>query len=701
MDRGARRPRTGRTLSLCAALVAHAATARAVPQDTTPPRRDSSAAVTLAPIAVEGRIDDLTRTATSASQGRVGIADLRRRPLVREGELLEVVPGMILTQHSGDGKANQMFVRGLNLDHGTDFQTRVEGMPVNLPTHGHGHGYTDVNFLIPELVDHVEYRLGVYYPEIGDFGSAGGADVRLATALPRPFFGVQAGANHFARAVGAGSFAVGPGTALVGGEVKRYDGPWVVPQDLGKWSAAGRYSWRSGADGFSVLAMTYRNRWNASDQIPARAVASGAVDRFGQVDSTLGGRSTRHSLSARWTRTDGASAVRVDAYGIAYTLDLFSNFTYALDQPANGDQLEQVDDRIVVGVDAEWRRPVRLLGRDHGVRIGLQGRYDDIAVALHRTAARQRYGTIRSDAVGEWAGALYVAAESWWSPWMRTVLGLRGDAYAFSVRSDLPENSGERDAALVTPKASVIFGPWSGTEAYVGAGFGFHSNDARGATIRVDPVTGQPTDPVNPVVRSRGAEVGLRSAPAAAVRATLALWWLELDSELLFVGDAGTTEPSPRSRRLGVTATGFWRPTRALALDLDVSLTHARYADAPAAAAYVPGALEQVVAAGVTWDRLRSGPFAAVRLRHLGAYPLTEDGTRRGAPTTLVNLGGGWAFGALRASVTVFNLFDARDADIQYFYASRLPGEPLAGVEDTHLHPVEPRQLRAGVSWGF
>jgi hypothetical protein len=701
MNWGTRLPRASRTLGLCVVLVAYPASAHAVPQDTTPPRRDSSAAVTLPPIAVEGRADDLTRLATSASQGRVGRADLRLRPLMREGELLEVVPGMILTQHSGDGKANQMFVRGVDLDHGTDFHTRVEGMPVNLPTHGHGQGYTDVNFLIPELVDVVEYRLGLYYPEIGDFGGAGSADVRLATALPGPHLGLQAGAGGFVRAVGAGSRALGPGSLLLGGEIRAYDGPWIVPQDLRKSSGLVRYTWQSGASTFSVLALTYRNRWHASDQIPSRAVTAGAVDPFGQVDSTLGGRSERHSLSVRWTRTGTASILRIDAYGIAYDLDLFSNFTYTLDQPVSGDQLEQVDNRVVAGFDAEVFRPARLLGRDHSIRIGLQGRYDDIDVALHRSAARERYATIRSDAVGEWAGGAWISAESWWSPRMRTVLGVRGDAYAFSVRSDRVENSGSRDAALVSPKASLIFGPWGGTELYAGGGLGFHSNDARGTTIRVDPATGAPADPVDPLVRSRGAEVGVRTAPSAVVRATMAVWWLELDSELRFVGDAGTTEPSERSRRLGVTWTGFWRPVAPLALDLDVSLVRARYADAPAGAVHIPGAREHVVAAGVTWEPAGHGPFAAVRLRHIGAYPLTEDGARRGAPMTLVNLSAGWTVGDLRAGATILNLLDAQGPDIQYFYASRLPGEPLGGVQDTHFHPVEPRQLRAGITWGF
>ncbi len=253
------------------------------PADTSARARRPAAAA-LQPIRVEGRADDLRGVATSASQGFVGRADLRLRPLVREGEILEAVPGMILTQHSGDGKSNQMFVRGFNLDHGTDFQTRIEGMPVNLPTHGHGQGYSDLNVLIPELVDHLEYKLGNYYAELGDFGAAGGATLHLARTLPSPLLRAEAGAYGFRRLVGAASRTVGRGTWLAGAEAKGYDGPWDVPQGLRKTSALARYTWRGPSTEWSLLAMSYGNRWTATDQVPARAVREGLIGRFGSLD---------------------------------------------------------------------------------------------------------------------------------------------------------------------------------------------------------------------------------------------------------------------------------------------------------------------------------------------------------------------------------------------------------------------------------
>ena len=674
----------------------------------TPDEREQAAGDTLevirlAPIEVEGRLNDLAGVATTASQGFVGNRDIQSRPLSREGELLETVPGLIMTQHSGDGKSNQMFVRGFNLDHGTDFSTRLEGMPVNMPTHGHGQGYTDINFLVPELVDHVEYRLGTYYPEIGDFSAAGGAEFRLLNSVERPFVSAGAGDDGFLRLVAGGSTRLGDGELLAGGEARGYDGPWDVPQDLSKLSGMLRYTFGSGASTYSLLALGYHNVWDASDQIPLRAVESGVIDRFAQVDSTLGGKSGRYSLSGRWTRSGRTSSQRLDLYGIHYDLELYSNFTYFLDDPVNGDQIEQVDEREIFGFDFAHAMSTGWPGTRSELSVGLQSRLDLIDVGLHDTEGRERVSTVRSDDVTEWGTGAWVSAETQWNEWFRTLAGLRGDYYRFDVTSDDPRNSGNASDFIASPKLSLIFGPWKGTEAYASAGLGFHSNDARGTTQTIDPRSGDPVAPVDPLVRSRGAEIGLRSSPVQGWRSTVALWTVELDSELLFVGDAGTTEPSGASRRLGVTWTNFWRISERLTADLDISFTRARLLDVPDSENRVPGALENVVAAGITWDSPRGGPFATARLRHFGAYPLTEDNSERAAPTTLANLAAGWRFGdtGISLSLSVLNLLDSDDRDIQYWYASRGPSEPSAGIEDLHFKPIEPRQVRLRLAWGL
>lgn len=680
--------------------------ARDTVQCTTAPRdaipNDTARSASLGVIKVTGRIDDLQGVATSASEGRVAARDLRLRPLVREGELLESVPGLIVTQHSGDGKANQLFVRGFNLDHGTDFQTRLDGMPVNSPSHAHGQGYTDLNFLIPEFVDYVDYRLGVQHASIGDFGSAGGAEFHLVHSLDRPFLGVDGGMKRYGRVVGGATKSLGAGTLLLGGELKRYDGPWDVAEGVQKRSAIARYTWGSPSTRISLLALGYRNRWRASDQIPLRSVTEGIVRPFGQIDSTLGGESSRYSLSGTLDRLGSRSAQSLQVFAIRSMLDLYSNFTYYLDDAARGDQFNQREQRTVVGMNAMHVQPFNALGTEHTLTVGLQSRVDVVdGLALYRTLKRRRVATVRDDDVQESATGLFASLESHWTSRLRTILGVRGDGYSFDVASSNTENSGKRWSAIASPKASMAFVPSRNVELYVSAGFGFHSNDARGTTLTVDPATNSPARRVDPLVRSRGVELGLRATPLRGMRSTLAIWGLTLDSELLFAGDGGATKPSAASRRSGVTWANYYRPIPLLTLDADVSLARARFVGVAPGESRVPGALENVVAAGVTWGGDRRGPFGALRLRHFGAYPLTGNNAVRASATTLVNGEIAFQLGDIRVQGTLLNLLNRRARDIEYFYASRLAGEPASGVEDIHFHPVEPRAFRLSLKWGL
>jgi TonB-dependent Receptor Plug Domain len=696
------RPRLA-ILLVSAALLAppHARAQRATnPRADSTARADSAPTRTLQSVRITGRVDELRGVASTASQGYIGAADLRRRPLAREGELLEAVPGLVVTQHSGNGKSNQLFVRGFNLDHGTDFSTRLEGMPVNQSTHAHGQGYTDLHFIIPEFVDHLEYRLGAYHTAIGDFGSAGGAEFTLVRTLDRPLFTVGVGPFGYTRAVGGTSLALPRGELLLGGEAKRFNGPWQVDERLRKFSALARYTAQRGASRLSVLGLAYRNSWDASDQIPRRAVTSGALSPYGQVDNTLGGEASRYSLSGQWDRLGGRSVQRLQVYGIASSLDLYSNFTYLLENEAQGDQFNQRESRRTLGFNASHRQPFMTGAVEHTATVGVQHRSDLIDdLGLHRTRQRRRTSTVREDDVAQRATGLYVEGESRWHPRLRSVVGVRVDAHAFHVWSGTPENGGRRNAAIMSPKGSLIFVPGATSELYVSGGFGYHSNDARGTVITVDPNTGERADRVDPLVRSRGGELGLRLSPASAWRTTVALWALRLDSELLFVGDGGTTEPTDGSRRRGITVANYYRPLPQLALDADVSLAHARLRGVAAGADRIPGALERVVAAGATWSPSAAGPFASVRLRHFGAYPLVENNSVRASAATLVSAAAGTRLAGVQLQLSVLNLLGSRASDIQYYYASRLPGEAAGGVPDIHFHPVEPRQVRLSIGW--
>lgn len=678
----------------CASLT----TAQPAERTTNPP---GEPLLELTPMVITGRADDLLGIAGSASEGRVGQVQLGTRPFLRAGEVLEVIPGVIVTQHSGSGKANQYFLRGFNLDHGTDFSVRVDGVPINFPTHGHGQGYLDLNFLIPELVDYITFRKGPYYAEVGDFSSAGTADMHLVKTLPEGFVKVGVGLDDFYQLTAANSSTLGAGQLLYAFAGQYYNGPWDLSEDTRKFNGLVKYTLEKGGTGFSLTATGYHNEWDATDQIPLRAVSQGIISRLGALDTSDGGRTTRFSLAGNWWHTGENSKTNINAYMVYYRLNLFSNFTFFLDDPVNGDQFEQVDRREVFGGSASHQWFTTWLGKSMDHTLGMQVRYDRIpTVALHKTRERRRLSTVREDNVNETSLAWYYQNQTQWLDKVRTTVGLRSDVFFFDVDSKLVANSGDKVDAIFSPKFTLTLGPWASTELYVNGGFSFHSNDARGTTITVEPVTGEPAARVDPLVRTKGAEVGVRSTWVPGLNSTLAFWYLELDSELLFVGDAGTTEASRPSRRYGVEWANFYKLTSWLTLEADFSFSKAEFTDDDAAGDAIPGAIETAIAAGATVD-FPLGMFGSLRLRHFGERPLIEDDSVRSDATTLVNLQVGYKYKRFTAQLDVLNLLDSKDHDIDYFYASRLRGEPDEGIDDLHFHPVEPLTLRLYMTYKF
>ncbi len=663
---------------------------------------------TLDPVEVKGN-SGLVGAADSASEGTVTQQQIAPRAWLRPGEVLETVPGLITTQHSGDGKANQFFLRGFNLDHGTDFATSVLGVPINLPTHAHGQGYTDLNFLIPELVSTVRYRKGPYSVQQGDFGAAGSASIDYVRTLQASFAELGVGENGCRRALAAAAPRVGAGTLLVAGEGFQNDGPWEVKENYLKKNAALRYSQGSEREGFDIALLAYDARWTATDQVARRAIDTGLIGRFGSLDPTSGGDTSRLALSGQWAQRDDAQATRISAYAVRYRLDLYSNFTYFLDDSVNGDQFEQSDRRTVLGGKAERTWFTRWGERPVEWTAGALLRQDRIgSVGLHLTRARERLTTIRDDDVTQTSVAAYGEANVAWTRWLRTIVGLRADHYRFDVDSDTPANSGKSSDQIVTPKFTAVLGPWSKTEAYLSYGHGFHSNDARGTVISVnpdprDPEFGQPVARVPALVRARGSEVGLRTTAVRNLQSALALWRLDLASELVFVGDAGTTEASRPSRRQGIEWASYWTPTPALTVDLDMALSRARFRDAAPEGDRIPGAIERTAALGVSYDGAQAGRpwFGGLRLRYFGPRPLIEDDSVRSSSSTLVNARLGYRFGhQVELLVDVLNLFDRKVNDIEYYYASRLRNE-VGAIDDIHLHPAEPRTVRLTLRLNF
>ncbi len=663
---------------------------------------ENSGETTLSAIQVRSSKEDLSGVAGAASEGVVSGERLSTLPLLRPAEALEQVPGLIVTQHAGDGKANQYFLRGFNLDHGTDFATYVDGMPVNLPTHAHGHGYTDLNFLIPELVDTIRYRKGPYFAEEGDFSSAGSARIGLVRRIDGTLASLGWGQGGYARSLVAGSPELAGGRLLYALEAYHNNGPWQVPENYRKWNGVLRYSQGSEANGWSVTGMSYSGRWTSTDQIPERAVAEGLIGRYGSLDDSTGGSTRRTSLSAQWAQSDAAGRSRANAWLLDYSLDLWSNFTYYDRDPVNGDQFRQDDRRRAGGFDLARTTYARLGGVELENTLGLTGRHDRIGrVGLYYTADRETLSTVRQDRVEQSSVALCGENQARWTPWLRSIVGARIDYYRFHVDSSLAENGGRASDSLVSPKFGLVFGPWRRTELYVNYGLGFHSNDARGTTLRVNPENpAEPASRVTPLVRSRGGEVGVRSEPLAGWNTTVSLWQLDLASELLFVGDAGTTEPSRPSRRQGVEWANFFTPASWLTADLDLSWSRARFRDDQPIGNRIPGAIETAVSAGLAVDNL--GPwFGALRFRYFGPRPLVEDNSVRSSASALTSLRLGYKVDRrTRLALDVFNLFDRKVNDIEYYYASRLRNE-AASVEDVHFHPVEGRTVRLTLTTRF
>jgi outer membrane receptor protein involved in Fe transport len=677
--------------ALCAAAHVMAQTAQAP----VPTHSEGATQTTPATVYVTAHYDNGVGTSDAASEGTVTAALIASRPALRPGEILEFVPGMIVTQHSGDGKANQYFLRGFNLDHGTDFATFVDGMPVNMRTHAHGQGYTDLNFLIPELVSRVHYRKGPYYADEGDFASAGAAHMGLVDKLDTGFASMTVGEHAYTRTVVADSTAVANGNLLYALELAHNDGPWQMPEAFHKSSALLRYSTGTSANRFSITAMAYKGAWHATSQIPLRAVQDGSLDEFGVVDPTDGGHTARYSLSTAWRRREADTLWEAHAYAVRSDLALYNDFTYFLDDPVNGDQFLQTERRKMAGGDLSHTWFGEFAGRATKNAIGMQARFDRIApLGLYATTQQRVRNAIAESRVAESSAALWYQNTMQWTPWLRSIAGVRYDRYRFDVGSSIAENAGAVSGHIASPKLSLILGPWEKTEFFVNYGEGFHSNDARGTTAHLSPRERTVVDPVTPLVKTRGFEVGARSEIVPGLQSSVALWQLRSGSELVFSGDAGDTEPSRASKRYGIEWNNHYIANRHLLLDFDLAVSHARYTEHDPAGDRVPGAVARVASFGATLNDIGrwSGAF---QMRYFGPRPLIEDGSVSSASTAIAYLRAGYRFDRRwRLTADVFNLFNRRASDIDYYYTSRLQNEPVEGVDDIHYHPVEPRTVR-------
>ena len=686
------------------------------------PQSSQAATVTTLPeMTVKGHYDNAIGTSDAASQGTISGERLQDLPLLRPGEALETVPGMVVTQHSGDGKANQYFLRGYNLDHGTDFATFLDGVPVNMPTNAHGQGYTDLNYLIPELVQNINYSKGPYFAEDGDFASAGSAKFHYRNSLDGNLANLTAGSYDYRRALLAGSTSLrshdsesnsrsafndgNSGPTLLGAlELMGEDGPWTEPEGLHKFNGLLRLSDGAPAQGWSVDGVYYDSSWRSTDQVPLELIQTGQLGRFSSMDPSDGGDTGRAILSGEWHSQNEQGYAMASAFVQHYRLQLWSNFTYFESNPVMGDQFEQEEHRNIAGgqVAKGWTHP--LFDRESVTEIGLQVRHDAIHVSLLNTQNRIAYQMVSDDLVDITDTGLYAQNTTHWNSWLRSVAGLREEYIAMDMTSSSsPQNSGNASDSKLLPKLSLIFGPWYKTEYFINAGQGFHSNDARGVIDKVDPSTGAPASPVPAIVGSMGKEIGLRTEAIPGLQSSLAFWSLDSDSELVYSADSGTTEPNGASMRFGVEWNNHMIANRWLLLDADLAWTHARYAnmnDNGQSGDLIPNAVSKValIAATAHRDSWSGGVVA----RYIGDYPLTQDGSLTAPSAIVTNAQVQREFSRdLSVQLDVLNLFNREYYDIAYAQDYQVtPTSPVMPNGIT-VHPGEPRQLRLTLGLKF
>jgi hypothetical protein len=604
-------------------------------------------------------------------------------------------------------------------------------MPLNLPSHAHGEGYSDMNIVIPEFVKRVNFEKGPYYANVGNYGSAGAAHVEYFKTLPRNFLQVEGGTYDYGRAVFGASRKLGAGSLLAGGEAYYDNGPWVHPDAYAKFNGLATYSQGDDTEGLSITARAYHGKWNSSDQIPVSAVP--LVGLYGTLDPTDGGHSQRYSLQAEGHRQSANSESKISTYVFYYDLDLFSNFTYYLIDPARGDQFEQQERRWVAGLDAHHTVFGEWYGRKVANTFGLQLRNDWINDGLYATKERVRMDKTDSDTGNTLPAtrerdrftdtmiSAYAENKIQWTNKFRSVLALRGDNDKFVVTSLAysdavnAANSGSATKFLPSPKASLIFGPWSNTEFYAQGGFSFHSNDGRGTTQTIEPVSADdpypntPAAKIPPLVQTKGGEVGVRSLAVPHLQSTLALWVLRSNSELMQDGDTGGTSASEQSsNRYGVEWANYYTPTEHLAIDFDLANSRAQFTETDADDAapnspggkHVPEAVGVVIASGISLHDYK-GFSSSLRLRYFGPRDLTSDGIFRSNQTVMLN--GGLSYQIKkkwRVSAEFLNMLDRNDSDIDYAYESRIT--PTAASTFTRVaHPVEPFQVRFGLRRTF
>lgn len=628
--------------------------------------------------------------------------DILLQPQGRPADLLRLAPGLITLEHSGGaGKADQFLLRGFDADHGTDLALHVDGMPINMRSHAHGQGYGDINFIIPETIEEITVKKGPYHVEYGDFATAGAANYVTRESVPDTVLQAGGGSFNTQRYLFMTSPTHDRFRTLFAGEFYYTDGPYDFVNRNTRYNGLAKLTFDPSASSrLSVTFTQYYARWNGSGQIPLREVEDGSLDRFGSLDPSEGGKSVRSTgrLDYHYDFPGGGTAF-ANLWAQYYYLSLYTNFTFFLNDPVNGDGIEQTDRRWLTGSDVGYRQIFRLLNYEGTMTAGLQTRFDQIQVRLGTQQKRSSLAITQESDIFEASYSPYLKLDLQFLPWMRFVGGGRVDVFTYNVKDRCGADCSERpngtaSNAIASGKANLVFGPWYQTEFFLNFGTGFHSNDARDAVE--NPST-------NSLTRAIGYELGIRSQPWTWTEFLATAWLLDLDSELVFVGDEGTTEPRGKTRRLGTEFSARLTPMEWLSIRGDITYTHAEFRKTGDA---VPLAPEFTAFSSVT-AHLPIGLSGTLQMLTVGSRAGTEDNHVKLEPFTIFDLVLRYKIplapptGRLEAFFSIRNLTDTDWRQAQFYYESRLPGEPAAGVADIHFVPGTPRMFMGGLMWFF
>jgi len=664
--------------------------------DSTLVRPDSLARTfTLGEITVESR-----RSYSAAGNEAYQVLDFALRPHSTTQELLQVVPGLFIAQHAGGGKAEQIFLRGFDADHGTDINISVDGVPVNMVSHGHGQGYADLHFVIPEAIAEMEVMKGPYYVRYGDLATAGAVSFRTFDRLPVNTLKADIGSFGTARAVGlVNLFSAQKLRGYGGAEYYRTRGYFDAEQDLQRWNWLLKIHYQAPVHQFFAFSyFGHESHWDASGQIPARAVSNGSIGRFGSIDPTEGGQTSRHTFLAQFNDLSSLDEpLSIAASFTRYTFQLFSNFTFFKRDPVSGDQIEQTDSRSLLTLNISdtrrWSLGKFITGR---TTAGAGLRADNIVLGMYHTEARRRTNEVNGSDVKQRNLSAFAEHELFLGETIRILAGLRADYFSFVVDRRLTgggeavNQTGSAHHLVLSPKFNIAYAVLPQWELYLNSGYGFHSNDARVAVLEKN----QPTLP-----RAFGAEVGTRINLREKVSLAAALWRLDLEQEFVWSSDEATTEERGRTRRYGMEIESRYQPTSWFVFDADVTLAHGFFRDTRDGENGIPLAPRLTFAGGITMNRGRVQ--GSLRARHLGNRPANPEGTVIAHGYTVMDLSLGYTVSSRwKILATVQNAFDVEWNEAQFDTESRLKGESQP-VSELHFTPGTPRNVRFGLTFHF